>query len=104
MTSPIVVRISHALGKAEATHRIEDGFAKAKTILPNVVRVDRSGGGDAPLELAVHVLGQSITAAITVGDDYVIVEASVPTLLAPIARRFLSESVGAKLLGGPSPK
>jgi hypothetical protein len=106
MPSPIVVRISHALGKAEATRRIEDGFGKANAILPNVVRIEESGGGDRPLSLAVHALGQSVTAAITVENEYVIVEASVPTFLAPFANKAKSftQSFGTKLLTGPPPK
>jgi hypothetical protein len=64
MPSPIVVRISHALGKAEATRRIEDGFGKANAILPNVVRIEKSGGGDRPLSLAgVRVCKSGVSSA-----------------------------------------
>jgi hypothetical protein len=104
MANPIVVRISHALGKAEATRRIEAGFGTANSMLPAVVKMEKSGGGDLPLSLVVNALGQRVTAIVTVEEDHVLVEATVPAFLAPIARRLLSQSVTTKLLSGPSSK
>jgi hypothetical protein len=104
MPVPILIRIPHALGRAEARRRIENGVGQARSILPSVVTVDQISARGDELSLGVHALGQTVNANIAIEDDCVIVEASVPIFLAPFAAgaKLFTQSFGTKLLGGPS--
>jgi hypothetical protein len=99
-----MVRIPHALGRAEARRRIENGVDQARVILPNVVKIDQIGGAGDKLSLGVHALGQTINAELAIKDDCVVVEASVPIFLAPFVAKakLFTQSFGTKLLGAPS--
>jgi hypothetical protein len=106
MPEPIVVRIPHSLGKPEATRRIETGVGRANVVLPRIVRVEQSSTENGEIFLAVRALGQIATANVTIENDYVLVEATVPTFLAPFVEKAKSftKSYGSKLLTGPTPR
>jgi hypothetical protein len=100
---PFVVRVPHLLGKAEATRRIDNGVDRVKAMLPPAVGLDQAESVDGKISIAIHALGQSVTALVAVEDDHVIVEALVPLFLAPFAakaKRFTT-SFGTKLLASP---
>jgi hypothetical protein len=106
MPEPIAVRIPHSLGKLEATRRIETGVGRWNVVLPKMVRVEQSSTKTGEIFLAVRALGQIATASVIVESDYVLVEATVPTFLAPFVDKAKSftKSYGSKLLTGPTPR
>jgi hypothetical protein len=106
MPERIVVRIPHSLGKAEATRRVKTGVSRASIVLPKIMRVEQSTTESGEALSGNRALCQIATANVTVEDKSVLVEANVPTFLAPFAEkaRSFTKSYGSKLLTGPPPR
>ena len=100
---PIVVTISHRLGRDEAKRRIEGGLGAIRGELARYVRhVDYAWDGYR-LDFRVSAMLQRITGRLEVYDDFVKVELALPRLLHLLARRITGriEHRGAALLEAP---
>ena len=93
MARSIVLKIPHALGRAEATRRIEEGIARARPTLPAVVSFREMSRDEGSISFAIDALGQTVNAQISIEDDYVIFDANLPILLSPFSG-MASSAVG----------
>lgn len=102
---PLVVTISHRLGRDEAKRRIAGGLDAIRGEVARYVKTLDYSWTDDHLDFRAGLLLQTITGRIEVGDDFIRIELGLPRLLhlvaAPIARRI--EKRGIDLLEAPKP-
>jgi hypothetical protein len=87
VSKPLVVSISHSLGREEAVRRIKSGLAAARANYSALLTIhEETWTGD---RLAFHVssLGQHANGLIDVAEDYVRLEVTLPWLLAKFAEK-----------------
>ena len=102
-TEPLVVTISHRLGREEARRRIDGGLDTIGRELAGYVKsLDYRWEGDT-LEFRTSAMLQTVTGRIEVHSDHVRVELSLPRLLQIAAKAIAGriERHGATLLEGP---
>jgi Putative polyhydroxyalkanoic acid system protein (PHA_gran_rgn) len=88
MPEPVIVTISHSLGKEEAVRRLKKGFAELPANFTPLFRInDQRWSGDR-FDFSVSAFAQLITGIIEVADDHVRVELTPPTLLARLASQL----------------
>jgi hypothetical protein len=81
MPEPLVVTISHRLGRAEAKRRLDAGLDHIRAqVAPFVSTLDFSWQGDR-LDFYVAAMRQTITGGVDVEDDHIRVEIHLPWLL-----------------------
>lgn len=100
MAEKVTVSIPHKLGKEEATRRIRKGFAVAREKGGGVMNfADETWTGDR-VAFNVSMLGQNAAGTIDVHEDNVVIEVSLPWLLAKMAEqaKVLIEKQGNRLL------
>ena len=103
---PIVVTISHRLGRDEAKRRIEGGLGAIRGELARYVKeIDYTWDGYR-LDFRVSAMMQTITGRLEVYEEFVKVELALPRLLHLLARRITGriEHRGAALLEAPKEK
>jgi putative polyhydroxyalkanoate system protein len=104
MLEPIVITMSHRLGRDGARRRIEEGLAHIREQLaPFVSAMNIEWNGDR-LDFTVTAMRQTINARIDVEEDIVRVERGLPLLLRVLSKTIISRirSEGAHLLGKPA--
>jgi hypothetical protein len=90
MSKAITVTIPHALGRAEARRRIDEGFANFARHLGVAAGVlSKTWSGDR-LTFAIAALGQEIRGTLEVEDAAVSLEVLLPGLLAVLAGKMKS--------------
>ena len=89
MPKPLVVTISHSLGREEAASRLRARFGTARQMLGEyrVAVVNDTWTGDR-LDFGVSALGQSVQGKLDVMDDHVRLEVQLPWLLAAFGERI----------------
>lgn len=88
MGTPIVITIPHALGRAEARRRLEEGFGRLQAQLgQGLGKIERSWQDDR-LSFSARALGQTITGRLDVQDEAVRMEVDLPGFLGAIAERI----------------
>ncbi len=88
MSEPVIVTISHRLGKEEADRRLKKGFADLPANFTPLFRInDQRWSGDR-FEFSLTALAQRISGIVDVAEDHVRVELMLPTLLARLASRI----------------
>ena len=88
MSEPVVVTISHKLGKEEAVRRLRKGFAELPANFTPLFRInDQRWSGDR-FEFSLTALVPHINGTIDVAEDHVRVELILPRLLARLASRI----------------
>ena len=105
-TEPLVVTISHRLGRDEAKRRIDSGLGAIKAeISPYVSTIDYIWDGDR-LDFRAVAMLQTITGRIEVHEEFVRIELGLPFLLHLVAKTIAGrvESRAATLLAGPPEK
>lgn len=80
MSGPLVVTISHTLGKEEALRRIKPGLSKASEGFP-VLKVEQEVWSAERMEFRVRAMGQVANGNVQVGDKEVRLEVTLPWLL-----------------------
>jgi hypothetical protein len=85
MTDPLVVSISHRLGKEEAKARIAGGFSRAKSEFAHLISIENDSWEGDRLSFAASALGQHAHGTIDVYDGAVRLEVTLPWLLARFA-------------------
>jgi putative polyhydroxyalkanoate system protein len=84
MTAPLIVSISHSLGKEEARRRLSPGFTKVAAALP-ILKVEQEAWNGDRLEFRVSAIGQVAQGFLDVAKDHVRVEVHLPWLLQRMA-------------------
>lgn len=102
MNEPIIMTLSHRLGRDEARRRLGGGLGQMLGALPGgaMLRVEERWTGDR-LDFVAKGLGQQVTGRVDVMDDAVRVELVLPPLLASLASRLRGTltDAGQRLLG-----
>ena len=88
MAKPLVVTISHSLGKEEAVRRLKSGLASVPGSFRHVFAVQEEAWTDDHLAFRVSALGQAASGTIDVAEDHVRLVVELPWLLAQLAERI----------------
>ncbi len=88
MTKPLVVSISHSLGKDEAVRRLKSGLGHARAHYSHIFAVREEIWTGDRLQFDVSALGQAARGSIDVRDDHVRLEVTLPWLLHKLAERI----------------
>ena len=102
---PVVVTISHRLGRDGAKQRIDQGLESIRAdIQPYVSSLDYNWDGYR-LDVRAAAMMQTVTGAIEVFDDHVRISLELPWYLHMIARTVADriQNRAAGLLQGPKP-
>jgi hypothetical protein len=101
---PIIVTISHQLGRDEAKRRLDNGLGYIRGQLAAFVSSTEYGWTGYRLDFGLVAMRQSITGRIEVEDRLVRVELGLPLLLHLLSRQIINRirSDGARLLDKPS--
>ena len=89
MSETVTAVIDHRLGKAEASRRLKEGFARANGQLGAMIALEEEKWQGDTLHFRLRALGQTAAATIEVLDDTLRVEVSLPWLLAKAAKHLL---------------
>ena len=102
-TEPLVVTISHRLGRAEAKRRIESGLGAIRGEIARYVKEMDYRWDGYRLDFRVSAVMQTITGQLEVYEEFVRVELSLPRLLHLLGKGIAGriERRGAALLEGP---
>ena len=88
LAKPLIISISHSLGREEAARRIKSGFGTARKNLASLLTIHDDTWTDYRLAFKVSALGQDAAGKIDVADDHVRLELALPWLLAQFAKKF----------------
>ena len=80
MSDPLVITLSHKLGKEEALRRIKPALSKASENFP-VLKVEEETWSGDRLDFRVRAIGQAAAGNVQVHDDTVRLEVTLPWLL-----------------------
>lgn len=80
MSKPLVVTISHSLGKDEAINRLKGGLAKASSTLPMFSIDEEAWTGDR-MTFRMSAMGHQAFGTVDVADKDVRIEVTLPWLL-----------------------
>jgi hypothetical protein len=86
MSEPLVVTISHRLGKDEALRRIKGGLGRVKTEFGSLIALEQADWSEDRLSFCARSLGQRAFGTIDVDDGAVRLEVTLPWLLARFAK------------------
>jgi hypothetical protein len=89
VSDPVIVLISHRLGKVEAARRLKEGLAGTNGHLGGMIAIEQETWQGDTLRFRMRALGQSASASIEVLEDSLRVEMSLPGLLAKAANLLL---------------
>jgi len=87
MAKPLVVSISHHLGKEEAIRRIKSGLAHVRSTFGTHLAGVQETWSAERCDFRVALLGQTATGNIEVSDDRVRLEVVLPWVLAVLAEK-----------------
>jgi len=85
MLEPLVVTISHKLGKEEALRRVKPALSKASSSFP-VFNVEEEVWSGDSMTFRVRALGQVAAGTVDVADDHVRLAVTLPWLLHKFAQ------------------
>jgi hypothetical protein len=88
MSQPLVVSISHSLGKEEAVRRLKSGLRSVPAAFRHVLTIQEEIWTGDELQFRVSALGQVASGTIEVADDHVRLTVILPWLLAQLAERL----------------
>jgi Putative polyhydroxyalkanoic acid system protein (PHA_gran_rgn) len=87
VSKPLVVSISHSLGREEALRRIKSGIAAARANYSTLLTFHEETWTGDRLAFNVSAIGQHAAGLIDVAEDYVRLEVTLPWLLAKFAEK-----------------
>ena len=85
MSKPLVVTISHQLGKEEAVRRLKSGLGSVRTNFGHLLTVEEETWIGDHFDFRVRALGQVVSGGIDVQEDRVVLQVLLPWLLAKVA-------------------
>jgi len=86
MSKPLVVSISHRLGKQEALRRLKAGLEGIGKNFGHLFSIQEAVWTDDHLQFRVSALGQAASGGIDVAEDHVNLEVFLPGLLGVLAQ------------------
>ena len=89
MSETVSVVVSHRLGKAEATRRLKEGFARTQGQLGPMIAMEQETWEGDTVRFHMRALGQAAAASIEVLEDALRIEVALPWLLAKAAKKLL---------------
>ena len=92
-SEPLIVTISHKLGKEEALRRLKPALGKASSTFPVLVIEEEIWSRDR-MSFRVRALGQVAAGTVEVGDEQVRLEVTLPWLLHKFAQVVQNTIVG----------
>jgi Putative polyhydroxyalkanoic acid system protein (PHA_gran_rgn) len=100
MSKPLVVTISHSLGRQGAKRQIENGIGSIRSQLSAFAMSIDDHWTDDRLDFRLVAVGQVVTAKVEVSDDVVRVEVNLPGMLGMLADKIASRvrDQGTKML------
>ena len=87
MRQPLVITISHSLGKEEATSRLKSGLAHATASIP-MLSVDEEVWSGDRMDFRMTALGSQASGNVQVTDNDVRFEIALPWLLQTFAEKI----------------
>ena len=88
MSKPLVLSISHRLGKEEAVRRLKSGLGSLPSNVRHVIAVQEQVWTGDHLQFRVSAVGQVAGGTIDVADDHVRLELTLPWLLARFVEKI----------------
>lgn len=85
MSKPLVVTISHQLGKEEAVRRLKSGLGSVRTNFGHLLTIEEETWTGDHFDFRVRALGQAVSGGIDVQEDRVVLQVVLPWLLAKVA-------------------
>ncbi len=102
MSKPIVVNISHDLGRQAAKQRMQEGFGRIREQLGGKSLVFEERWDGDRLHFNAGALGQKVSGTVDVQDSNVRIEVDLPWMLAMLADKVTGQvQQQAQLLLGP---
>ena len=89
MGTPVTVSVAHRLGKDEAMRRLKAGLSRMRGNLSSLIAIEQEEWAGDTLQFHMKALGQSAAGTITVLDDSLRIEVTLPWLLAKLSERLL---------------
>ena len=89
MSAPVTASVPHRLGKAEALRRLKLGLSRAKGQFGSLLTIEHEEWSGDTLRFQMRALGQSAAGTITVLEETLLIEVTLPWLLAKVAERIL---------------
>ena len=89
MSTPVTASVPHRLGKTEAIRRLKAGLSRAKGQFGTLLTIDHEEWSGDTLRFQMRALGQSAAGTITVLEESLLIEVTLPWLLAKMAERIL---------------
>ena len=89
MSQPLVVSLPHRLGKQEATRRLKTGLGNARANYGQLLAIEEETWTGDSVQFRVRALGQSANGKIHIFDDHVLLEVTLPWLLAKFAEKLV---------------
>ena len=89
MSQPLVVSLPHRLGKQEATRRLKIGLGNARANYGQLLAIEEETWTGDSVQFRVRALGQSANGKIDIFDDHVLLEVTLPWLLAKFAEKLV---------------
>ena len=89
MSAPLTVSIPHRLGREEAIRRLKTGLASIRNNYSSLIAVDREEWAGDKLAFGLRALGQPSSGSIEVFEDRLLIEVTLPWLLAKFAERVV---------------
>ena len=89
MSAPVTASVPHRLGKAEALRRLKLGLSRAKGQFGSMLTIEHEEWSGDTLRFQMRALGQSAAGTITVLEESLLIEVTLPWLLAKVAERIL---------------
>jgi len=88
MSGPLLVSLPHRLGKQEATRRLKAGLGNVRSNYGQLLAIEEETWSGDCLQFRVRALGQVAHGKIDVLDDHVLLEVTLPWLLAKFAEKL----------------
>ena len=103
MRQPLVITISHRLGRAEVKRRLDARLAEIRDQLAALSSAIEYGWADYRLDFTVVAMRQNIKGHIDIAEEWVRIEIALPLLLGMLADRITGRvrDGAARLLDGP---
>ena len=94
MPEPIIVTISHSLGRDEVRRRLDEGLGYVRSQLAPFVSSINYGWTGYRLDFGLAAIGQSINGLIVVEDHLVRIELGLPLLLHILSKLIITRIRG----------
>ncbi len=88
MSKPVIVSVPHSLGREEAVRRLKAGFERAGTQFGGILTISQQSWSGDRLSFQASALGQQAAGSVNVLDDSIVIEVTLPWLLAKIAEKL----------------